>query len=277
MEFALFGINNDALNLVVNLLVLFLVVVYFALIAWTYFDAKRRMEDQVLVWCSVGASLFPFIGTVVYTILRPPEFLEDAHERQVEVRAAELRVRQLSEQSCPNCEYPIEKNYLRCPNCQTRVKDPCPSCNKPLDPRWVMCPYCETPVQRRAPARRRPEERPARRAAPQQRESAKQGASQQREPAKQGKRSGKQRRPAGSGASRRAQGSKQPAKSGSGSSSGSSGSGSSGGGSSSSGSSESGSSERGSASGGSSDGEGGQGKRKSESSGEERPRPATAS
>ncbi len=206
MSFALFGINNDALNLVVNLLVLFLVVVYFALIAWTYFDAKRRMEDQVLVWCSVGASLFPFIGTVVYTILRPPEFLEDAHEREVEVRAAELRLKQLSEHSCPNCDYPIEKSFLRCPNCQARVKDPCPSCNKPLDPRWVMCPYCETPVQRRAPARRRPEGRPARRAAPQQ---------QQRQPAKQGKRSGKPQRRQAPSAGGRGSGSKQPAKSGS--------------------------------------------------------------
>jgi heme exporter protein D len=206
MVFALFGINNGALNLVVNLLVLFLVVVYFALVAWTYFDAKRRMQDQVLVWCSVGASLFPFIGTVVYTILRPPEFLEDAHEREVEVRAAELRLRQLNEQSCPNCEYPIEKSYLRCPNCQARVKDPCPKCNKPLDPRWVMCPYCETPVQRRAPARRRQEARPARRAAPQERAPAKQP----------GKRSAKpQRRQAASGAARRAGSSaKQPPKSG---------------------------------------------------------------
>jgi Double zinc ribbon len=155
MVFALFGINNGALNLIVNLLVLFLVVVYFALIAWTYFDAKRRMEDQVLVMCAVGASLFPFIGTVVYTILRPPEFLEDAREREVETRAAELRLRQLSEQSCPNCDYPLEKSFLRCPNCQARVKDPCPSCKKPLDPRWVMCPYCETPVQRRSSTRRR--------------------------------------------------------------------------------------------------------------------------
>jgi hypothetical protein len=153
MFFALFGINNDALNLVVNLLVLFLVVVYFALIAWTYFDAKRRMEDQVLVWCSVGASLFPFIGTVVYTILRPPEFLEDREERELELRAAELRVRQLIEQSCPHCEYPIVANYLRCPNCERRLRNPCRKCHKPLDPRWGICPYCETEVRKERPAR----------------------------------------------------------------------------------------------------------------------------
>jgi Double zinc ribbon len=162
MLFALFGINDDVLNLVVNLLILSLVVVYFALVAWTFFDARRRMSDPVLVAASVGASfVFPFIGTVIYSILRPPEFLEDAHERQVEVKAAELRVKQLTEQSCPKCEYPVEKNYLRCPNCRARLKDPCPSCGRPVDPRWALCPYCETVLERAKP---RPKPEPERRA-----------------------------------------------------------------------------------------------------------------
>ena len=162
MQIALFGIDNDALNLTVNLLVLLLVVVWLALVAWTYFDARRRLEDPILVWCAVGASLFPFIGTIVYTILRPPEFIEDRKERDLEIRAAELRVRQLTEQSCPNCGHPVEKNYLRCPECQTRIKDPCPSCEKPIDPRWAMCPYCETPIRREQPRRRSSERRPRR-------------------------------------------------------------------------------------------------------------------
>src|SRR5918994_2354339 len=160
MLLALFGIESDALNLVVNLLILSLILVYFALVAWTFFDARRRMRDPVLVASSVGASfVFPFIGTIVYSILRPPEFLEDAHEREVEVKAAELRVRQLTEQSCPKCEYPVEKSYLRCPNCRTRLKDPCKSCGKPVDPRWALCPYCETALEQRSRRRRSGEDR----------------------------------------------------------------------------------------------------------------------
>jgi Double zinc ribbon len=166
MPIGLFGIENGGLDLAVNLIVLFLVVLWLALIAWTYLDAKRRIEDNVLVICATLASLFPFVGTLVYTILRPPEFLDDAKERDLEVRAAELRVRQLTEQSCPNCEYPIERSYLRCPNCRARLKDPCPSCSKPLDPRWSVCPYCEMPVRqvrkRRAGAPRSREETRAR-------------------------------------------------------------------------------------------------------------------
>ena len=215
MLFALFGISNDGLNLVVNLLVLALVVVYFALVAWTYFDARRRMKDPVLVASSVGASfVFPFIGTVVYSILRPPEFLEDEHERKLEIRAAELRVKQLTEQSCPKCEFPVEKTFLRCPSCRARLKDPCASCGKPVDPRWALCPYCEKPIQRAAPERRaptreaRPQERPSReRQAREPRPASEQrrAAAGSRGSSKQAKRPAEQqRRKAGASGGRRA-------------------------------------------------------------------------
>jgi double zinc ribbon protein len=151
---AIFGISNDGLNLAATLFVLAIVVVWLALIVYTYLDAKRRIADPFLVACATIGSFFPYIGTAVYAIVRPPEFIEDAHERELEIRAAELRVRQLTEASCPNCEYPIEKNYLRCPQCQRRLKDPCQSCGKPVDPRWSLCPYCESPVGERRPRQR---------------------------------------------------------------------------------------------------------------------------
>lgn len=168
MPLAIFGITDDTLNLVATLILLMLVVLWLALIVYTYLDARRRISDPFLVACATVASFFPYIGTAVYAIVRPPEFLEDTHERELEIKAAELRVRQLREQSCPNCEFPIERNYLRCPSCQRRLKDPCPTCNKPVDPRWGLCPYCETNLggggggerQRRKP-RRDPEERQA--------------------------------------------------------------------------------------------------------------------
>ncbi len=168
MALAIFGITNDGLNLAVTLFILAIIVVWLALIVYTYFDAKRRVSDPFLVACATIAAFIPYIGTAVYAILRPPEFLEDAHERELEIRAAELRVRQLTELSCPNCEYPVEKNYLRCPNCQHSLKDPCPSCGKPVDPRWAVCPYCESALEgrsrRRAPEkRRRPSEERERR------------------------------------------------------------------------------------------------------------------
>ena len=147
MSLAIFGLNGG-FGLIVELLILFLIVVYLALIYWTYLDARRRIEDPVLIACATAASVFPFLGTIVYTILRPPELLEDREERELEIRAAELELRQRIEQSCPHCEYPIERNYLRCPNCERRLRNPCRKCGKPLDPRWGICPYCETEVRK---------------------------------------------------------------------------------------------------------------------------------
>jgi hypothetical protein len=193
MALAIFGITNNGLNLAATLFLLMMVVLWLALIVYTYLDARRRISDPFLIACATVASFFPFIGTAVYAIVRPPEYLEDAHERELEIKAAELRVRQLKDQTCPNCEYPVEKNFLRCPNCQRRLKDPCPTCSKPVDPRWGLCPYCETTLSggekpRRQKRERRPEEE-QRRSEPSRRdpESVPREAPPKRQPARRKK------------------------------------------------------------------------------------------
>ena len=101
MPLAIFGITNDGLNLVATLFLLMLVVLWLALIVYTYLDARRRISDPFLVACATVASFFPFIGTAVYAIVRPPEFLEDTHERELEIKAAELRVRRAERAELP--------------------------------------------------------------------------------------------------------------------------------------------------------------------------------
>jgi hypothetical protein len=155
--FAVFGIENDGLNVAVNLLLLSLVVLWLALVYWTYADARRRMEDPMLVGCAVAAAMFPFIGTIVYMIVRPPEYLEDRHERELEIAAAEARLASLESTACPYCGFEIESSFLRCPSCLRRLKEPCSVCGKPLDPRWKICPYCEAEVGHVAEPRRRGE------------------------------------------------------------------------------------------------------------------------
>lgn len=95
---ALFGIDNDGIGVALNLLILFLIVLWTALVYWTFADARRRVEDPVLVVCAgLAALLFPIAGAVVYTIVRPPETLDDRLERDLEIRAAELRVELLEQ------------------------------------------------------------------------------------------------------------------------------------------------------------------------------------
>jgi len=144
---ALFGIENNALSLVAGLLVLFLAALWLALVFYTYMDARRRIADPMLVLTAVVAALiFPFVGTVVYMIVRPPEYLEDVRERELEIQAAEARLSQLEGDVCPYCDFEVEKDFLRCPSCLRRLKEPCRTCAKPLDPRWKICPFCEAEV-----------------------------------------------------------------------------------------------------------------------------------
>jgi Double zinc ribbon len=161
---AIFGIHNDTLNRVVSLLILFLVVIWLALIYWTYSDAKRRIADPMLVGCATLCSFFPYLGTIVYLIVRPPEYLEDARERDLEIAAAEARLAEL-QQGCPYCGFRVEDSFLRCPSCLRRLKEPCQTCGKPLDPLWKICPYCESEIAgapttpATEPVRRRPARR----------------------------------------------------------------------------------------------------------------------
>src|SRR3979409_1640516 len=85
--FGIFGIDSDGLNLAVNLLILCLVVIWLATVYWTYSDARRRMEDPMLIGCATAAAFFPFVGCVVYMIVRPPEYLDDVPERGLEMHA----------------------------------------------------------------------------------------------------------------------------------------------------------------------------------------------
>ena len=143
VTFGIFGITNDGLNQAVSVLILVLVVVWAALVFWTFADARRRIDDPMLVGCAAAASLFPFVGTIVYMIVRPPEYLEDVRLRDLEMTAAEARLANLDYQLCPHCDYEVKADYLRCPSCMRKLKDSCFSCGKPIDPTWKLCPYCE--------------------------------------------------------------------------------------------------------------------------------------
>ena len=87
----------------------------------------------------------PFLGPIIYLFFRPPEYLEDVRERELEIRAIEERLAHGNLQ-CPVCRARVESTYLVCPVCTTRLKQACESCDAPLEAIWQVCPYCATPV-----------------------------------------------------------------------------------------------------------------------------------
>jgi hypothetical protein len=129
-----------------NLGLLFVVVLWLATAYWVYKDARRRIEDPWLVAMATVLGLVPpFLGPLVYLFFRPPEYLDDVRERELEIRAMEERLAE-RDLRCPVCRGRVESGYLVCPVCTTRLKQACADCGAPLEAIWQACPYCGTAV-----------------------------------------------------------------------------------------------------------------------------------
>jgi hypothetical protein len=76
----------------------FIVLLWLALVYWTYQDARRRIVAPGPIAACVALSvLIPFLGTIIYLIVRPPEYLDEARERELELLALEQRLGELGD------------------------------------------------------------------------------------------------------------------------------------------------------------------------------------
>jgi double zinc ribbon protein len=141
--------DSDTWFVIRNLGILFLIVFWLAWAYWVFKDARRRIEDPWLVAMATILGLVPIVGPLVYLFFRPPEYLEDRRERELEIRAMEEQIGQRAF-NCPVCRAAVEPDFLVCPVCTTKLKQACTGCKAPLEPLWQVCPYCETPVVRRS-------------------------------------------------------------------------------------------------------------------------------
>jgi len=133
----------DAVQVVgIGVVVLF----WLATIAWVLKDARRRIESPWLIALATLIGAFPpFLGPLIYMLFRPPEYLEDVRERDLEIKAIESRLGG-PEVRCKVCGCEVEPDFLVCPVCTTKLRAACTSCSRPLEPAWQVCPYCEAPV-----------------------------------------------------------------------------------------------------------------------------------
>ncbi len=134
-------LESPLLRIMGQLVLLLFVILWVALVYWTYTDARRRGAMSIL-W-GIVAVVFPYVGTLIYLIVRPPEYLEESRERELELAVLERELRS-SIVLCPNCRNLVEKDYLICPVCNWELKKPCIYCERPLNMEWETCPYCTT-------------------------------------------------------------------------------------------------------------------------------------
>ena len=138
--------DSEIWLLIRNVTLFFIVVFWLAAAYWVYKDARRRIDDPWLLAMAVALGIFPpFLGPLLYMFFRPPEYLDDVRERELEIRAMEERLAQ-EDLRCPVCQAEVEQGFLVCPVCTTKLRQACATCRAPLEPMWQVCPYCETPV-----------------------------------------------------------------------------------------------------------------------------------
>jgi hypothetical protein len=137
--------DSETWMIVRDALLLFIAVFWLAVAYWVLKDARRRIESPWLVALATLLGLaLPFLGAVIYVLFRPPEYLEEVRERELEIKAMEETLHELR---CPVCRARVEAAFLVCPVCTTRLKQACENCKQPLEPLWQICPHCETPIE----------------------------------------------------------------------------------------------------------------------------------
>ena len=132
--------------LIRNLLIFFVAVFWLSSVYWVYKDARRRIDDPWLVAMATILGLLPFLGPLIYTFFRPPEYIADVRERELEIKAMEERLAR-RDLHCPVCRAEVGVDFLVCPVCTTKLKQACVNCKAPLEALWQICPYCETAVE----------------------------------------------------------------------------------------------------------------------------------
>lgn len=118
-----------------------LVILYVLSIVWVVRDAYRR-GTVWFIWAIIA--LIPLVGVIAYLLMRPPLLQIDKDEQELEVALKQRQLMKYGE--CATCGYPVESDYVICPNCHQRLKNLCSTCGHALDPSWTVCPYCATPV-----------------------------------------------------------------------------------------------------------------------------------
>jgi ribosomal protein L32 len=121
-----------------------LIIIWLSFVYWTYRDSRLRNHSIIAsVFWALVVLVLNFLGLIIYLILRPPEYIEDIRERDLEIERMQLLM-DANISVCPSCGKRVMPDFIICPYCRKKLKNKCISCGKPLDLKWKVCPYCGT-------------------------------------------------------------------------------------------------------------------------------------
>lgn len=144
------------ISIIVLAIVAYVGVLWLALAFSVIRDARRRSMSRVLLAVAIVLAFIPpFLGALVYFVLRPPQTLDE--ERALELELYDPAVDGASpNRACPHCGREIERAFIICPYCRTQFARRCGNCDHALRLGWSICPYCATEVVTPSQPRRPP-------------------------------------------------------------------------------------------------------------------------
>lgn len=123
----------------------FIAALWLSLVVWTWRDIRSRTRDALMRVLGVLVVVLLFLpGGLVYLIIRPPRTLEEEYQHSLEEEALLQSLEEIP--LCPGCGRRTEKEWVVCPDCQTRLKKRCHKCDQIMELPWNLCPYCAAPA-----------------------------------------------------------------------------------------------------------------------------------
>ena len=143
---------NPVVQLGIQLLFAYLVVVWLAASYWAFRDMQQRTANPVAPYlAAAGIILFTpfffFLAVWVYKIIRPHEKIGEVWERNLAEEALLAEVEAIHH--CPTCERRVNDEWIICPSCRTRLNRVCPNCSRLVGLDWSLCAWCGKDFERR--------------------------------------------------------------------------------------------------------------------------------
>lgn len=132
--------TSPLFRFIIRLILLYIVILWLATVIWTYRDARRR-GSMAITWATISL-VFPFLGVLIYVVLRPSEYEDEAELIELEKSFKELLLKK-ELLICPACHRPVESDFQICPYCLKKLRKTCRNCGKLLKLDWSVCPYCK--------------------------------------------------------------------------------------------------------------------------------------
>ena len=126
----------------------YVVVLWVATAYFVLRDARRRSTSIVFaLFALVIGFIPPFLGPLVYLVVRPPRTLDEERALALEEQTLlDIDRDPVPTRPCPSCGRDIEADFVLCPYCRTQFARRCQSCDRILRLGWPVCPYCAEEV-----------------------------------------------------------------------------------------------------------------------------------